>query len=148
MRIITVPQRKELLRTIPADRWWDDMIREIVGRDPELYRFLLDIPSLQDYHLAPLRGHPEGAAWITMATTALDSGHEPEDIVRATRAGGWSWAGDESEMWKSWIAAYEALQSHTDPRLQEVGRLGVEYAKAHQNRALKTEHNEAVYGIR
>lgn len=140
-------QKAQLLRSLPSDAWWlDDVVSELVGRNTDLYKVVLETPALKRYRLAPLRGHPAGT-WIEMAKMAVDAGYEVGRVVSATRSGGMSWSGDESVMWQSWIDDFDALRSHPDPVVKDMGELGSKHVRAYQDDALRREKQEKIYGI-
>lgn len=140
--------RKEVLRLVSSDRLRsDELVAYIVGDDLDVYKMLLSSKRLRALHLAPLLGFPEGA-WAQKALLALDAGHSAEKVAESVHGGFYSWSGNESDMWGEWVEKFEALCSHENERIQEVGVIGRHHAKARQNSALQRERNEAVFGRR
>lgn len=146
LRVLSTEQRKEILESIPPEKWWDEAIRSVVRSDLEMYEVLLFKKEFRRHHLAPLRGHPKGD-WIERAKIALDAGFSAEDVAHATRSGSWGWSGPESAMWQGWLDDFNELLSDPDNRIREVARIGVKYVKEMQEHALKRERREAVYGF-
>ena len=143
-------RRRKVLKGLP--RVWEQathtIVRELIGRDLDLYQELLYSRDQVEYHLSPLMGKPDWA-WWTMAALALDAGHSVGKVVDATLKGGIrEWTGNESDMWAEWRIAFKSLQDlDSDPRIQEISRRGVEVIRAEEERAAKQDHRRAVYGI-
>jgi len=140
-------QRQSLLETAEGALWSGETVHELVADDLELYEELLSNHRLKSIHLYPLHGHPAGL-WIEKAKLALIAGYTPEEVAQASFGSGLSWWGNESDMWNGWIKELEALASHEDLRIQEVGRIGRDYATSMRNRALQEEQEEAIHGMR
>jgi len=51
-------------------------------------------------------------------------------------------------MWEQWVADFERLISHSDPRIAEVARLGYSEAVERRQAALEKERMEDIYGER
>jgi hypothetical protein len=142
---LTAEQRRELLGHIPEKFPDHSLIRTLYGHDPELYGALLQERRLFRMHLAPLAGLPS-EGWTTLALLALEAGYTPEDVARATESGGREWVNEESEMRKEWMAAFELLTQHSDPRVRSIGEKGLRSERHEYERALREERNEAVFG--
>ncbi|MEC4686339.1 MAG: hypothetical protein VST71_11475 [Nitrospirota bacterium] len=148
-------KRQELLKMLPKDTWWTEIVDYLIEDSLELYRVLLEDKNKKDFHLLPLRGFRndllgedawEEEAWIAKAEAALDAGYDPEDIAGAIFSYGWSYSGNISNMWKSWIERYERLCLNEDPRIRKIGEIGKTKAIKELERSLKKERREAVYG--
>lgn len=148
--VLSPSQRRRVLHSLQEKNQrfgQDELIRLLVGDDPELYRELLENRSLKPYHLAPLGGYPEGA-WQELAGLALDAGYTPDELAHACRLSGGGWTGKLSAMEAEWAERFGALADHPDPRLQEVGILGCRIAKEQRRLHLEREHEEQVFGLR
>src|SRR4051812_1594648 len=76
IRLLGKEQRENLLvRLQPSSILWS-MIPAVVDSDIDLYRKLLRIESLKDYHLEPLERLPD-PVWESLALAALDAGYAP-----------------------------------------------------------------------
>jgi hypothetical protein len=116
-------QKEELLGELqPVHILWS-ILPILIDSDIELYRKLLGMKSLRDYHLAPLEGLP-GPAWESLALAALDAGHAPEAVAGATCGSSHSWVGSGVEYWESWDQAFTAFENHSREDLREVGQYG------------------------
>jgi hypothetical protein len=145
--VLSKEQRMDLVRAIPEAWFMRDIVSDIVGNDPEIFRVLLGQTHLSDWiRLAPLNGMPNRPEWATLALTALDHGVSVEDVHDACHGNGWSWHGSESSMWQSWVDAFAALAKHPDPRLQQVARIGMERTVRQRDAARVRERAEAVHG--
>jgi hypothetical protein len=122
-----------------------DLIAGLVGDDPEIYCELLQRPGLSKLHLFPLRMRPIGT-WVNLAVLALDAGYTPVQVLQATGPGMESWSGLESELWREWVAAFEALLQHSNSRLVKVAQLGAELTRARMQKCLEIERLESVRG--
>jgi hypothetical protein len=118
-------QRAQLVGEMPAVPMIRFLLPLIVRRDPELYRQLLAVVWLRDYHLAPLAGKPDDP-WIELALLALEAGHLPERIAEAAvwGPGGHSFAGPGVDYWEEWARAFAALEDHPLAEVREIGRHG------------------------
>ena len=123
-----------------------EVVQALVGSNSEVYRYLLQSEELKNLHLSPLLGEPSGD-WRSMATQALDHGYSCSDVVDANLDGGWSWEGNESEMWAERRRSFEKLQNSDDSRLAKVGQLGASIVAKQEQRAKDWERQEAIYGI-
>lgn len=145
VKVLSLDQRRALLPRLGCAKPIDELVQLLIGRDSELYRQFLGMQDLKRHHLVPLEGHPD-PQWTGLALEALSAGHQPQEIVDAAFGTGWSWSGEESDMWQGWIDAFEALGQHKDERLQVIARDGAERARRMRDDALKRERDEAVYG--
>ena len=123
-----------------------EIIDALVDNNADVYRQLLQLEKLEQYHLSPLLGKPKGD-WRSLAMLALDRGYSCEDVVGANLAGGRSWAGNESEMWAELRRHYEDLQNDDDRRIVKVGELGTRILAKWERRAKERERDEAIYGL-
>lgn len=123
-----------------------DFTAWLIGDDLSIYSALLKNDKLRSHHLLPLKGKPSELSWQSKALLAMDYGYQPRDVARAALGNHWSWSGSAVAFWQSWIDEYSVLISSSDPRLQEVGRVGKELPVYHQERAKKEEEHEAIYG--
>jgi hypothetical protein len=133
----------------------------IIGNSVEAYRCLLSNETLKDYHLVPLgttRSYPDSTrvirqyhhdvAWNEMVAKAFDAGYTVEDVFEAAIPMCWSWTGNTSEMWQSWINEFAMLQLHADEKVRAVGALGVDFATEQRDRSLASERHYEVFGER
>ncbi len=144
-----LPQRRTLLRALPAQSNWiaNKIVRHLVGQDLDLYQELLDVKTLSQYHLSPLVGKPDWA-WGKKAALALEAGISVIDVVKATGIQtGSPWIGSESKMWADWRSAFQGLlkQNELAPRISQVARLGARMAGEREKDSLKQERYSAVF---
>ncbi len=147
--VLSVESRQRLLHELPNDRYSiGSLAARLVGEDLDLYRRLLDDQQLSGLHLAPLAGEPD-AAWLAKARLALEAGYSPGQVAEAVHdwPAGFTWMGNESDMWDKWIERFERLRSHPDERIQRVGKAGKECNAARRDDALVRERHRAVYGF-
>jgi hypothetical protein len=118
-------QRAQLVGEMPAIPIIRFLLPPIVRQEPELYKQLLTVVWLRDYHLAPLAGKPDGP-WIELAQLALEAGHPPERIAEAAvwGPGGHFFAGPSVDYWEEWAQAFAALEDHPRAEMREVGSRG------------------------
>ena len=123
----------------------------IVGNNPAVYRALLKDDNLKDLHLAPLEGQLDkdrmglNENWANRVKMALENGYIPEQIADATFPNNYGWSGPESQMWESWIVAFQAIPSNT-PAFKTVQTIGIATAQNRKNDAFTREHKRQVYG--
>jgi len=146
VKLLNKEQRVELLTLLPDRGWLHDLTSRLVDGDADVYEALLADPSLRRLHLHPLDARPD-ETWTSLAAAATDAGYSAEEIKTAT-IGYLQWCGKESEMWEQWVADFERLISHSDPRIAEVARLGYSEAVERRQAALEKERMEDIYGER
>jgi hypothetical protein len=139
-------QRKKLLEELKPASLLQSLIPALIRRDEELFRRLLDIPSLADYHLEPLGG-PQAPGWESFARAALDAGYDPEAIARAALGTSYSWAGSGLEYWEQWDQAFAAFENHPREDLREVVRIGRKYVQDEIAKARKLQRQFELYGV-
>lgn len=124
-----------------------DFTAWLVGDDLAIYRALLENDKLHSHHLLPLKGKPSVLSWQGKALLALDKGYQPRDVARAAIGNHLILSGSATAFWQKWVDEYNTLNNASDPRLQEVGRIGKEIFAHEQEKARKEEMQEAIYGI-
>lgn len=137
--------RKQTIDHVSSTDHPSELMAHIVGNDSELYETLLKTERLKDLHLAPLMGEPDNE-WIARAQLAMDSDYGSQEIAQAVYGPSVGWTGNESDMWGAWVKKFEALCSHEDERIEEIGTIGRDYARSRQVEALERERSEAVFG--
>ena len=146
LKSIAVDHRRQLMHELPEKFWSGETVAMLIGDSAELYRELLSTQRLEQNHLAPLRGAPNEGNWIAMAKTALDAGIAPKDVAAAPLRAMLGWTGNDSEMWKGWMEAFETIAADEDERIRQVATHGIAMAKAHRENALSEERAEETYG--
>jgi hypothetical protein len=83
-----------------------------------------------------------------MAKLAMDAGYSPADIAASTffSVGVSVEWGPLSQKWEKLVQRFERLCEHEDVQIREIGQVGRARAEAMLQKALKQEHDEAVYG--
>ncbi|MCB1035774.1 MAG: hypothetical protein KDD47_18275 [Acidobacteria bacterium] len=104
-------------------------MRETVGDDLVLYRFLLKKKELRTYHLDPLMGTPDDA-WARKVRWAIKAGHQVESIASQTIGGAEILvvAGDGASLWRGWCGAFEEFLEDERTEVREVAREGIKLA--------------------
>ena len=138
--------REQLIGVIPANLFPAELVRAVIGSCPDLYRRLLEQPDLKRLHLGVLAGHPESGRWAELAQMALAHGYAVDDVIKGAFGIFQSWNGNESDMWKGWAEAFEALLSHDDERIRKVGAGGRDRAERLRDQARAEERDEEVRG--
>lgn len=145
--VLNTETRSRLLHQLPDTYAMTELVVYLIGEDLGVYREFLNSERYKSWHLAPLSRPPEGI-WVEMAKLALDAGYSSADIAVAARQHvgvSVEW-GPESQRWADWVQRFERLCEHEDVRIREIGRVGRQQAEAMLKKALKREHDEAVYG--
>jgi transcriptional regulator with XRE-family HTH domain len=133
----------EVLRHVQPGYRKDQLVRELVADDLDVYRELLATAELSRYHLAPLEGRPDGQ-WVCKAIMALDTGYEANDVFAAALPSTWSWTGEESAHWARQAAEFESLCSHVDRRIAKIGEIGATAMRERVSACLAEERLESV----
>lgn len=124
---------------------------KIVGKNLAVYQALLEDQNLKNLHLAPLEGQPEredmglDADWAIRAEIALENGYAPDQIADATFPRSFGWSGPESQMWESWILAFQTIPTNTAD-FRTIQTIGIKTAQGQKHEALTREHKQQIYG--
>jgi hypothetical protein len=139
--------RSHLLHKLPDNDMMGEAVIHLVGDDLEVYRTFLEDDRDKILHLAPL-SRSSDAVWIEMAKLAMDAGYSPADIAASTffSVGVSVEWGPLSQKWEKLVQRFERLCEHEDVQIREIGQVGRARAEAMLQKALKQEHDEAVYG--
>ena len=151
--VLSERQRRLLIPLIRRGHWSVMLLQGLIGGHLALYRELLADEARKQLHLLPLKEDPDGdwatsGKWAEKAKLALDAGYSARDLVNAIHGGHWSFYGKESAYWNRCAKSFEALLSHSDARIQKVGRIGGVRARNQRRRARKMERDESIYGWR
>ncbi len=142
VRNLSEEQKRRLLRDMKGTLSCECLTRRLIGQSIDLYQELLRHNKSKYLHLAVLKERFE----IGFIRAALDAGYSAGEVSRALRGDGYSWEGNESDMWGEWVTRYEKLLSAEDKGVREVGKIGKEYALACQKAAKEHEQKRDVYG--
>lgn len=143
---LDVADRRELVTELVVEFSSGFIANQLVGDSTEVYDALLAQVDLKPLHLAPLWGRPSGT-WASLALLALDYGYSEEELADAAYGGMHSWTGDESGMWETWIASFTELDTHSDTRMIDIQKRGIEVATYRRDRALTRERDQQIFGI-
>jgi len=158
IRLLTREQRRVLIEKMPKTSSVAELVRSLIGRDMELFTYLLDREDLEGVRLDPLRIdvgsglHAENIVtdfdegWQKMAIAAMEKGFSPENIFSATQSGGYCWSGPMSSMFAARLSPFEKLLIHTDERIQRVGKIGVDHFSKLLDAQLRGERRAAIRG--
>jgi hypothetical protein len=142
---LTLEQRIAILEKLQGRYGFYDLVEELVDDDLELYKELLKREGLRDYHLLPLNGHPIGA-WVDKALLAYEVGYSTDEIISAAFGISYSWQGELSDMWRTWLSEFDQLSEHNDPRVRNIAAVGSEAARERIEQAIASERTEAIFG--
>jgi hypothetical protein len=143
---LDVAARSRVIDRLPDKYWIRDMVGVLVGEDFGLFEKLLTKSNLHRYHLVPLESCKE-ETWPAFALVALDHGHAEEDVIAATYPSSFTWSGNESDLWQTWIDRFEKVCQHPNPRVRALAQAGRNRAEEERAAALKSERYRATYGI-
>lgn len=142
---LTFEQRLAILEKLQGRDGFYDLVEELVDNDLELYKELLKHEGLSDYHLLPLNDHPIGA-WVDKAILAYEAGYGSEEIISAAFGISYSWQGELSDMWRTWLSEFEQLSEHDDPMVRKIAAVGSKAASERIEKAVASERTEAIFG--
>ncbi len=118
----------------------------VVGDHLEVFRHLLSLDHLAEYHLRGLGGIPD-EIWAKKARLALEHGYSPREIADHTIwTHGHSIVGYGSQHWQEWIDAFAAFTREAD-ELAETARHGMEIAGQELQRAENRKKGVELRGI-
>ena len=145
---LTLKARLKILEQVPNEDGFDTLILDLVNRSPDIYKHLLALPHLKDYHLVPLSGDLNDV-WIELATLALNAGYSPDDIAAATvreypdtliNMDG------EADKWSKWIKEFERIASQDNELFKRIGEAGKIIAKKHFDDNERRLRHDSIYG--
>jgi hypothetical protein len=155
---LTREQKRELIHKAPRSSSVAELVRSLVGRDMELFLYLLSREELEGVRLDPLRldfgsglhaenvVHDFDEVWQQMAIAAMEKGFSEEDIFSATQSGSYCGSGPMSSMYAAKMAPFEKLLKNENPRLQRIGQIGVNTFSSPRDSHLAHEKRAAVRG--
>jgi len=118
-----------------------------VGADEDLYRELLGISELADFHLSPLQGDPNDANWIVLARLALAKGHSHTELAHAVEPSSYGWTGGLSGYFQEWIERFERLRESDDSDIKKIAEAALLSFTARRDREKKLERLEEIHGF-
>lgn len=126
----------------------DDIVRQLVGDDLELFAQALKMDNLSDYRASLLAGRPD-EMWLKKATMAIEAGLSLGEIAGASYMLPMMWSGEESQMWAGWRQDFERLadRNHDDPRVAKLLLIAIEGVQSREEAARSRESRESVLGF-
>ena len=123
-----------------------DKVKRLVGYDVDCFLALLGNIKLKNLHLVPFE-KKAGQPLIDFSSKAIEAGCTVEDIADATFSRSESWSGKESDMLLNKITNYkDSIKLTQNDEIIKVIKKIVDYYERRRERALKSEHDEDVYG--
>ena len=147
---MTPDQRLSILQRI-EDRpviGIDDIVRQLVGDDLELFAQALRMDNLSNYRASLLAGRPD-EMWLKKATSAIDAGLGLGEIAEASYTSPMMWWGEESKMWAEWRQDFERLADTEidDPQVAKLLQIAIEGVQRRERNAMAREAKEAIHGF-
>lgn len=139
-------QKEELLGGLAPAEILQSLVPTLVGRDVDLYKRLLSLSALKDYHLAPIGG-PQVHGWEDFALAALDAGDSPEAIAQASFGTSHGWVGSGVEYWERWDQAFAAFEGHPRADFRDVVRSAREWVRAKLTEACRLQQHYDLHGL-
>jgi hypothetical protein len=147
LRSLGKEQRLSLLQELEPVPIVSHMIPLLVREDVELYRQVLALSRLSDYHhLAPLAGLPQ-KPWSNLALAALQAGYDPAQIAEAAFEKSEAVVGSGIEYWEKWDLAFAEIEREGPPELQEVSWYGRKIAQEKLQGAKGMEKYIDIHGL-
>ncbi len=137
--------RKALLQKIPFVTKNRDIIKLVIGKDPDLYKILIDSEADEYVKVSPLEGHLSDE-WEIMAKMALDSGIGVESVFEGTFQKSYTWSGSRNSLWKSRLDSYKAYTNSKDKRIVRIAEELQSYAQRKLDQVTREEFYEEVFG--
>jgi hypothetical protein len=139
-------QKEELLAGLAPAEILQSLVPALIGRDVDLYKRLLSLSDLKDYHLAPIGG-PQAHGWEDFVLAALDAGCLPEAIAQASFGTSHSWVGSGIEYWERWDQAFATFERHPRAEFQDVVRSAREWVRAKLTEARRLQQHYELHGL-
>ncbi len=126
----------------------DDIVRQLVGDDLELFAQALRMDNLSDYRAPLLAGRPD-ELWLKKATLAIEAGLSLGEIAEASYMSSMMWWGEESKMWAEWRQDFERLAETEidDPQLVRLLQIAIRGIQRRERNAMARESREAIHGF-
>jgi hypothetical protein len=126
-------------RLVPASATAHYLVPALIDRDLNVFRHLLSLRHLADYHLRGLGGGLPAENWTRLVQLAADYGYSPQEIAdRTLWTGHHSYAGFGTEHWQEWAEAFTQFSDSDNPSVAETAVCGAEMA----NRWIKKSEQE------
>lgn len=147
IQFLSIDSRQELITNLEKSPYADDLVRALVGDDAQLYEIVLKNDNLKIMHLVPLCEKPS-ETWVKKAKLAFNFGFTSEQLADALQQFSFEhgWSGHESDKWGKWLESLEKYANDPDEKIRKAIGLAIQKAKAHQEKALKDERQDAVFG--
>lgn len=139
--------RISMLDWLPPRTAAFNLVPLVVGDRLEVFRHLLSVAALADYHLRGLGGLPN-KIWAEKARLALERGYSPRDIAHHTIwTPGHSHRRFDSQHWQEWIDAFAVFTQDPNPELVETVRCGMEMAGQELQKAADQKRGAELHGM-
>lgn len=140
--------RLNILKLVPNEYGFDTFILDLVNRSPDIYKGLLSLPHLKDYHLVPLSGNLDDI-WMELVTLASNAGYSPDDIAAATMMEYSEMLTNmdgEADRWSKWINEFEETALNDNELVKKICEAGITIAKKRFDDNQRRLRSEAIYG--
>lgn len=147
-RIADLPRihRRSLLQKPDLRSRRHSLVEAALAHDPSWASELLDSGAISlDEALTTIKSDRRGGYFETLGPLLLERGATAVDIASRLVFHDPHW-GEESDHYALLVEYCGTLVGHDDPRLSEIGRVGVELFEPQRQRVLKAEHRERVRG--
>ena len=126
----------------------DDIVRQLVGDDLELFARVLGMDNLSNYRAALLAGKPD-EMWLKKATLAIEAGLGLGEIAEASHPLLMTWSVEESHMWAGWRQEFERLAEKEidNPRVAALLRIAIDGVRGQEEAAAAREAKEGILGF-
>jgi hypothetical protein len=139
-------QKEKLLGELAPAEILQSLVPALVGRDVDLYKQLLSLSHLKDYHLVAV-GVPQVENWEDFALAALDAKWAPKLVASASFGTSHTFAGPGVEYWEKWDQAFAAFEGHPRAELREIVRYGRKWAQAEVSDARERQRHVELHGL-
>ena len=145
---LSLDSRLKILELVPNRYGFDTLILDLINRSPDIYKHLLNMPHLKEYHLVSLSGMLDDI-WSELATLASKAGYTPDDIAAATMreySDTLTNMDGEAEKWSNWIKKFEKISSSDNELFKKIGNSGCIIARRNFDDNERRLRKDAVYG--
>lgn len=143
-------QKLRLIEELTKGSAPEGFVGLLVGKDSEIFKKVLSSESLRSHHLEPLGFLPD-QDWLEFALLALEAGHEPAELVRASlwplgRGIRVQW-GTGVEDWQRYEQAFSNFEDDARNEVREIARLGQRLTAELCAEATNRERQRAIRGF-
>lgn len=144
---LSIEVRTQLIARYNGQSRETDILKALIGAEVSLFELALANPETASGAERCLELHnPPTPEWFRFAEVFVGRGASSEELYQATTLSFFGWSGPVSEFQEKWRLRYVPLTAHSNPVIQNTGRIGEEFHARKRDEALRREKAAAIRG--